>query len=136
MASVPLHLSLLGELESEVMNHVWSTGQGEVKAVHSALGAPRGITVNTVQSTLKRLYEKGLLARHKVSHAYVYEPRVSREAFHHGLIGKLVGQLVNGQADALVSAFVDLTERAGVDQLQRLEALVAERLRQRDGGSR
>jgi hypothetical protein len=60
---------------------------------------------------------------------------VSREAFHQGLIGKLVGQMVNGQTDALVAAFVDLTERAGVDQLQRLEALVAERLRQRDGGS-
>jgi hypothetical protein len=43
--------------------------------------------------------------------------------------------MVNGQTDALVAAFVDLTERAGVDQLQRLEALVAERLRQRDGGS-
>ncbi len=134
MRPEPLHLSPLGELESAVMNHVWATGEGEAKAVHAALGAPRGITVNTVQSTLKRLYEKGLLARHKVSHAYVYEPRVSREAFHHGLIGKLVGQMVNGQADALVSAFVDLTERAGVEQLERLEALVAERLRQRGGG--
>jgi predicted transcriptional regulator len=135
MSKAPLHLSLLGELESEVMNYVWRSGQGEAKAVHAALGAPRGITVNTIQSTLKRLYEKGLLARHKVSHAYLYEPRVSREAFHQGLIGKLVGQMVNGQTDALVAAFVDLTERAGVDQLQRLEALVAERLRQRDGGS-
>ena len=134
MRPEPLHLSPLGELESAVMNHVWATGEGEAKAVHAALGAPRGITVNTVQSTLKRLYEKGLLARHKVSHAYLYRARVTREAFHHGLIGKLVGQMVNGQADALVSAFVDLTERAGVEQLERLEALVAERLRQRGGG--
>jgi predicted transcriptional regulator len=116
------------------MNHVWASGEGEAKAVHAALGAPRGITVNTIQSTLKRLFEKGLLERHKVSHAYLYRARVTREAFHQGLISRLVGQMVDGQADALVTAFVDLTERAGLDQLERLEALVAERLRQRGGG--
>ena len=134
MSQQPLQLSPLGELESAVMNHVWATGEGEAKAVHAALGAPRGITVNTIQSTLKRLFEKGLLERHKVSHAYLYRARVTREAFHQGLISRLVGQMVNGQADALVTAFVDLTERAGLDQLERLEALVAERLRQRGGG--
>lgn len=36
---------------------------------------------------------------------------------------------MHGQADAVVSAFVDLTERAGPEHLARLEALVAERRR-------
>lgn len=111
------------------MNHLWSAGPSDAKAVHAALGGARGITLNTVQSTLKRLYEKDLLARDKVSHAHVYRARSTRTEFHHGLVGALVGDLMRGQADAVVSAFVDLTERAGPDHLARLEALVAARRR-------
>lgn len=118
------------------MNHLWSGGDGEAKAVHLALGKRRGITLNTIQSTLKRLFEKNLLDRAKVSHAHVYRTRVSREEFHRGLVGELVGELMRGQADAVVSAFVDLTERAGPEHLARLEALVAERRRKIERGSR
>lgn len=128
----PIRPPLLGELETAVMNHLWSGGDGEAKAVHAALGKPRGITLNTIQSTLKRLFEKGLLERDKVSHAHVYRARMSREGFHQGLLGELVGELMRGQADAVVSAFVDLAERAGPEHLARLEALVAERRRKRD----
>ncbi len=117
------------------MNHLWSGGDGEAKAVHAVLGKRRGITLNTIQSTLKRLYEKGLLARDKVSHAHVYRARVGRDDFHRGLVGELVGDLMDRQADAVVSAFVDLAERAGPKQLARLEALVAERRRKLDRGS-
>ncbi len=118
------------------MNHLWSGADGEVKAVHAALGKRRGITLNTIQSTLKRLFEKGLLERDKVSHAHVYRARLSREEFHRGLLGELVGNLMQGQAEAVVSAFVDLAERAGPEHLARLEALVAERLRNSGRGSR
>jgi predicted transcriptional regulator len=104
-------------------------GEGEAKAVHAALGVRRGITLNTVQSTLKRLFEKGLLERDKVSHAHVYRASLSRVDFHRGLLGELVGEWMHGHADAVVSAFVDLTERAGPEHLARLEALVAERRR-------
>jgi hypothetical protein len=56
--SGPVRPPLLGELETAVMNHLWSGGDGEAKAVHAALGKRRGITLNTLQSTLKRLFEK------------------------------------------------------------------------------
>ena len=130
----PLRPPLLGELESAVMNHLWSGGDGEAKSVHMALGKRRGITLNTIQSTLKRLFEKGLLERDKVSHAHVYRTRVTREEFHRGLLGDLVGHLIHAQAEAVVSAFVDLAERAGPEHLARLEALVAERRRKLEGG--
>ncbi len=125
--AVPLRSSLLGELESAVMAHLWAGGEGEAKAVHAALGKRRGITLNTIQSTLKRLYEKGLLRRDKVSHAHVYEPRISREDFHRELVGELVGGLMRGGGEHVVAAFVDVAERAGPEHLARLEALVAER---------
>ena len=114
------------------MTHLWVGGEGDAKAVHVALGKRRGITLNTIQSTLKRLFEKGLLERDKISYAHVYCPRVTREEFHRGLLGELVSGLMHGQADAVVSAFVDLAERAGPEHLARLEALVAERRRKHE----
>ena len=102
----------------------------------AALGESRGITLNTIQSTLKRLYEKRLLDRDKVSHAHVYRVRMSREDFHRGLLGELVQEMWHGHADAVVSAFVDLAERAGPEHLARLEALVAERRRALGQGRR
>lgn len=129
MSARPIRPPLLGDLETAVMNHLWSGGDGETKAVFAALGKRRGITLNTIQSTLKRLFEKGLLERDKVSHTHVYRARVTREDFHRGLLGELVGSLMQHQGDAVVSAFVDLAERAGPEVLERLEAVVAERRR-------
>ncbi len=136
MSSASVRPPLLGELETAVMAHLWSDGEGCAKAVHVALGKRRVITLNTIQSTLKRLFEKDLLERDKVSHAHVYRARVTREEFHRSLLGELVGALMHGQAEVVVSAFVDLAERAGPEHLARLESLVAERLRENKQGRR
>ena len=132
----PIRPPLLGDLETAVMDFLWSGGDGDAKAVHTALGKRRGITLNTIQSTLKRLFEKQLLERDKVSHAHVYRPRVTRQEFHRGLLDELVGDLMQGHGDAVVSAFVDLAERAGPEHLARLEAMVAERRRKSGRGER
>ena len=123
----------LGDLEAAVIDHLWLNGPEDVKQVHRAVGRARRITLNTVQTTLKRLHEKGLLAREKVSHAYVYAPAVSRDEYQRRALDQTIELLMQGEAEAMVSAFVDLAERAGADQLERLERLVAERLAKREG---
>lgn len=119
----------LGELEISVLEHLWEQGEGDPKAVHDAIGKRRGITVNTIQSTLKRLFEKRLLERDKVSHAHVYRPRLAREEFRRAALEHLVSGLMRGEAASMISAFVDVTERAGLQHLARLEKLVTERRR-------
>jgi penicillinase repressor len=57
IASGPVRPPWPGELELAVVDHLWTDGEGEAKSVHEVLGENRGITVNTVQSTLERLYE-------------------------------------------------------------------------------
>ena len=119
---------VLGELEFAVMDFLWREGQGDVRAAHQAVGCQRNITSNTVQSTLKRLHDKGLAHRTKVSHAFVYAPACTREAFHSRVLDQVVGGLMHGQPDAVLAAFVDLAEAAGPQQLERLEALVKARM--------
>jgi predicted transcriptional regulator len=118
---------LLGELEAAVMERLWDAGECDVKAMHRAIGVRRHITVNTVQSTMERLYRKGLLGRTKVSHAYVYRPEISREAYGAQLVEDVLGQVMRGDREPLLAAFVDLAARAGKDELDRLERLIADR---------
>lgn len=121
----------LGELERAVLEHLWSAGRGDAKDVHAAIGRVRGITLNTIQSTLKRLFEKGLLRRDKVSHAHVYLPAIGREEFERAALDRTIAHVLGQKPDAMIAAFVDLTARAGDEHLARLEALVAARRRER-----
>ncbi len=110
------------------MDQAWSAGAQDVKACHAAIGRRRRITPNTVQSTMERLYRKGLLRREKVSHAYVYEAALAREAYGAQLAREVVAAAVGSAAPAsLLAAFVDLAERAGDDTLAHLEQLIATR---------
>jgi predicted transcriptional regulator len=123
-------LPRLGELETAVLEHLWSSGASDVKAVHRSIGEPRGITHNTVQSAMERLFRKGLLAREKVSHAYVYSPRQSREELGARVVQDVVARLLQGEAAPVLEAFVDLAARTDAANLDRLEKLIA---RKRNG---
>lgn len=118
---------VLGDLETAVLQHLWAVGPLDVKGVHRAVGTARGITLNTVQSTLERLFRKELLERDKVSHAYVYRPVVTREELSTRVIGQVADQLAGGEPSVMLSAFVSVAEREGDDALAQLEALIAER---------
>ncbi len=115
----------LGKLEAAVMEHLWKVTDGEAKAVHRELRQARGITLNTVQSTLRRLFDKRLLEREKISHAYVYRPRLSRHDFLRELLDHLIGDLLRRETDLVVKLFIDLTMRAGPGHLTALENAIA-----------
>jgi predicted transcriptional regulator len=117
----------LGDLELIVLEDGWAYAPTDAKGAHRRIGANRPITVNTVQSTLERLYRKGLLARDKVSHAYAYRPAVSRQELVGRLVESAVRRFMGDSPGAMLAALVDLALRTGDDQLAQFEALVAER---------
>lgn len=112
-----------------MLERLWSAGPAGVRAVHEAVGAARGISAQTVHSTLERLVRKQLAERFKLGRAYEYRVRISRrEWMARGLAG-LAGELPDDGAAALLAAFVDLAERSGEQQLAELERLVRARRR-------
>jgi predicted transcriptional regulator len=121
---------VLGALERAVLDRLWADGAADVKAMQRAVGAPRGISPNTVHSALERLVRKGLAARRKVGRAFEYAPRVSRQEWIAAELDE-VAAAARGPAGLLLAAFVDLTERAGKERLAELEALVRARRRRR-----
>lgn len=116
----------LGELEMAVLEYLWSNGELDAKGVHSALGKVRGISHNTIQSTLERLFKKKLLSRKKISHAYVYQAAVARDELMGRMINDVVNTISKDNTDGMLAAFVDIAARTDDAHLDRLEQLINE----------
>ncbi len=118
---------VLGEVEHDVLELLWSSGEAEVTTVHAAVGVPRSITLNTVGSALERLHKKGLVERWKTGHAYCYRASVSREVFHARRMVEAAGGAAALADTGLLAAFVDVVAKADSSTLARLESVLRER---------
>lgn len=123
LGAVMKGLPLLGELEAEVMRVAWELGRVAVKDVAAKLKRPRAY--NTVQTTLERLYRKSLLSKEKESHAFIYWPRIDRAEYHREVLSGLVGQLLPVGREPVLAAFVELAADDDLENLERLEGLIA-----------
>ncbi len=134
MAIIRLQELSLGELEVAVCNALWERGEADVRTMHQLLGVARGISSNTVQSALDRLFRKGILSRVKVGNAFLYQPQMSREQFASRVLDSVADALGGAGQQPLMSAFLDRAERVDPEVLDRLEAMIARR-RQREKDS-
>ena len=113
----------LGPLESEVMDVLWNSAEGNVRDVVQNLGRPLAYT--TVMTTLDRLYKKGLLSRRKLERAFVYAPRLSRRQWEQKCAGDFLAAFLAGpqpSGEALISCLVDAMgtrDEALLDELER-----------------
>jgi len=130
-AATPAGLRL-GPLERAVLDYLWSADTGaDVATVHAAVGAPRRLASNTIQSTLERLVRKRLLSRRRRGRAYEYAPTITRAAWIGTLLDAVAEGLGDGERAELLAGFVDFADRASDSTLEALDALVRARLRER-----
>lgn len=115
-----------------VLEHLWSNGELDAKGVYGTLGKMRGISHNTIQSTLERLFKKKLLSRQKISHAYVYQAIVGRDELMGRMIKDVVKTISKENTDGMLAAFVDIAARTDDAHLDRLEQLINEYRSNRD----
>ncbi len=117
----------LGDLEMEVLDHLWRNNEGTVRSVHQSVGKARRVSSNTIQSTLERLYRKSLLQREKSGHAYEYRPALTRAELMSRYIGDVIETFADGRNDHVLTAFVDWLDRVDNDTLNELETLLEAR---------
>jgi predicted transcriptional regulator len=117
---------VLGELEAELMNLLWQRPNQTVVEVEERLRRKRQIAHTTVLTTLDRMHRKGLLTREKQGKAFVYAPNYSRKQFELGLAQEVLGALLGGMGEPVLSTFIDLVSEDDT-KLDRLEALIKEK---------
>jgi len=126
----------LGELEKQVLQYLWTIPDADAKQVHSVLTRSRGGSLNTIQSTLDRLFKKGLLSREKRGHAYFYHAKIEREDLIGQLILGVTGDFLNEGESSLVAAFTSISADLDEAQLKHLEELIEQqRLLRKDGNA-
>jgi predicted transcriptional regulator len=131
-AAAPL---VLGRLESEVMEIVWTRGESRVHEVAQQLERPLAYT--TVMTTLDRLFKKGLLDRRKQERAFTYSARLSRGEWEQERTGEFVAGFLAGPApssELLLSCLVEAVgqhDAALLDELERKIQLKRKELDQR-----
>lgn len=123
----------LGNLEVEVLEFVWTNGSTTARDAYAQLGTARGISLNTVQSTLERLYRKSLLTRTKSGHAYHYTAAVTREQLVANLINGVLGRFESDAASS-AAAIMDAIDQLDEDTVSLLENEIKRR-RQAEGSS-
>ncbi len=117
---------VLGKLEAEVIQLLWGQPGQTVNEVEEALRQRREIARTTVLTTLDRMHRKGYLTRERHGKAFVYTPRYTREQFEREMTQEVLGALLGGIGEPVLSTFVELV---GEDDgnLDRLEALIKKR---------
>jgi len=96
-----------GFLERELMEMLWSMGRADARGVYEAVRKKRRTTYSTINTTLVRLYEKGLLDREKIKSRggfkYVYYPIKSKKEFEEKRVKETLFSLFEKFEHATVS---------------------------------
>lgn len=114
----------LGDLEKAVIQYFWDNNEADAKQVHAYFVAQRGGSLNTIQSTLDRLFKKGLLKREKQGYAYFYRKALSKDAFIGQLITDVTKDFFSPSENTLHAAFASMSSNLSDDELSKLEALI------------
>lgn len=119
---MPKHPAKLTKFELSVMDALWTQGRLSIREIQESFPEPGRPPYTTIQTTVYRLEDKGVLRRvRKISNAHIFEAVASREAVSGRLIDELLS-LLGGRMQPVMSHLV----RSG--KLTRKEVLEAEKL--------
>jgi predicted transcriptional regulator len=113
MAGRPPIAPSLGDLEREVMEAVWDSGESSVRSVLDALNAAssRQRAYTTVMTVLVNLCRKGLLERKRHGRGYLYSPAMSRGEYARARARQEVEALLHDYGDAALVSFAREVDR-------------------------
>ena len=111
------NIKILGNLESEIMEVIWATGQVSVRAVLLQLKKKRPIAYTTIMTVMARLHDKGILKRKMdKSGAFVYLPAKDKQSFMAQASEKIIKNFLKEYGDVAVAQFVGIIESGDTKQ--------------------
>lgn len=119
--------AVLGPLETEVMNVVWSRGEVTVRAVQEVLDDTHPVAYTTVMTTMGRLADKGLLRRVGGQRAHRYSALLSKDQYARTAVKSVVDWLVGQFQEPAVAYLVDRLEDEDEHLLDTLKEAIEQR---------
>ena len=110
--------------EEQVMQVIWSIGQGFANEIMTAFPDPKP-AYNTVLSIIKILERKGFVTHETFCRAHRYQPAISREEYSQRYLGSVVERYFNNSYLDLVSAFAK-KENFSIEELEEMKKAIDE----------
>ena len=117
---------VLGDLEVEIMEHMWDIKQARVRHVYRLIDQKRPIAYTTVMTVMGHLVEKGLLTRTSEGNRYIYQISQSRYEFLQNVSRKAVRGILNDFGDLAIAGFLGEIRKAKPEKLDELKSLLRE----------
>lgn len=112
----------LGELETAVMEAVWTGRATTVRQVRGQLHPARPLGYTTVATIMTRLVDKGLLCRERSGKVDIFRAAYSREEYGRRAATQAVHTLLHEFGDVALAQFAAALESADPERLARLKA--------------
>jgi predicted transcriptional regulator len=114
--------------ELDILKVLWERGPSTVRDVHKQLakGRDEDLAYNTVQTLLRLMEDRQLVSHDVRGRAFVYTARYTRD----DSAARFLDRVFDGAADQLVQSLLR-AERIPPDELERLQAMIAEARRDR-----
>jgi predicted transcriptional regulator len=116
-------LNQLPPRERQIVDLLYQRGAMGVNDLCDAL--PDRLSGSAVRAMLKRLEDKGFVARQASEKGFVFSPTVPDDKASETALGHVVRTFFNGSAVTAASALLGMSERLANDELDALEAMIA-----------
>lgn len=126
-------LGFSGDLQAEVMAAVWRLGEAKVEDVRDAQPERDRSAYNTIQTVMNRLVDRGLLARKRQGHAYVYRAtRDEADYLSRTISERLAGASPQARQAALLNVVGEL-DSSELDEVARYASRIRRQRGKADG---
>ena len=112
----------LTKAEEQVMQVIWSIGQGFASDIMAAFPEPKP-AYNTVLTIIRILEKKGFVKHETFCKANRYQPAISKEEYSENFLGSVVERYINNSYLDLVSAFAK-KENFTLEEIEELKKLI------------
>ena len=114
--------------ELEILKVIWEEGPSSVRTVHRSLGRKEDLAYNTVQTLLRIMEEKGLVAHEVEGRTFVYRSCFSRDESAE----RFLDRVFDGAVDQLVLSLWR-KERIAPAELRRMRQMISDAKRKKSG---
>jgi len=116
-------LSKLPPRERQIVDILYESGTLTAGEVCDKL--PDQLSGSAVRAMLKRLEDKGYVARRDSERGYLYSPAVPETAARKSALSEIVRVFFNGSPAGAASALLGMSDRLSSEELDELEAMIA-----------
>lgn len=110
---------LLGDLEADIMEVIWSQDNCTVREVLDKIKKKRKVAYTTIMTVMARLREKGFLNRKlDDSGAYLYSFTKSKQDFLKSASRDAIEKLIKEFGEIAVAQFIDTVESGNISNLE------------------